>query len=253
MRRTTLILGVLGILFVLLLPLSTASAATTKFISKPTGQTAAKLKAAINSFYSRNLNIPREFVNLSPELQKWVVSAVGPFDKVTGKYDNPMTLPNIRFSYQNTNFFKMHSRTWLFAELLRLTDPCDYINLYNLVSSHLQLIATTTGIPMKDMGPELACGQVKSFDSSNPSMDLFPGETLQDWFIHDQISYVNQYEPFLLQIQFRDYSFLWTLTSDGRQISDWQTELRKSLGNLLDYDAKLDQYEVLSEISSHSY
>jgi len=221
---------------------SNALAATKKPNPKPVTKvykpTASLLSAAIASYENKN-NLPSEFISSDPSLQTLMTEAIGPFDFSTGRYDyQQMSLGKWIFSYYQTKFFQSHDSSQLFAELVRLSSPCDYVTAHNDAVQYLQSLSNTEGIRFSNIGSIETCGTIVPYDPTWPDTfyynEIVPqGETLADYLLHGTMYFWNLREKNIITLEYDQNPWLWIYSRvDDTEItnpSSWnnQTAINK--------------------------
>ena len=192
------------------IPISNASV-----IHKPT----AVLRAAAIAKYENINSIPAAFINSDSSLQALMLKAIGPFNSKTGKYDTPMTLDFWIGSYWRGSYFQHHTGNAVLAEIVRTSDPCNYINMYNDAIQFLEGLSTSVGLNFANIGQPDSCGHVHAYnpawgDDFSFATPLNPGETMADTIVHGDIAFWINHEQSLLQMQFSQHPWLWILRID---------------------------------------
>ena len=179
----------------------------------------AAIRAAAIAKYENINNIPAAFINSDSSLQALMLKAIGPFNAHNGKYDTPMTLDDWVGSYWYGTYFQHHFWWNSLAEIVRTSQPCDYINMYNDAIQFLEGLSTSVGLNFANIGQPDTCGHIHAYnpawgDDFSFSTPLNPGETLADTIVHGDIAFWINHEQSLLQMQFSQHPWLWIMRID---------------------------------------
>lgn len=109
------------------------------------------------------------------------------------------------------------------AEMIRVTDPCTYVDFYNQTSQMLRLYSVQRGFVINNLGDQESCGQIHAFNTAVTTLNLSNEMTVTDWFLHTFPEYWVVHNRTLIQDLFVNHGYLFLLARFPDSASDPQT------------------------------
>ena len=224
---------------------------TTKFASF---NYATQKNLAIGAYFDKYA-LQASFIDSVPELQSMMNRAIGTYDSNTGQFKNQWDLVHLISNYYSSAWFQNHTNEYILAELIRTTDPCDYIAAYNDARAYIQNVALHVGVYAAGLGVPDTCGGTHLFDKTVSLDEVSNQVSISDWFLHTQLPFWVTYENPAVQVQFASHPWLFLMPKDGFSTTDpngWtDTTLRSYVsGLILTFDPEMISQEIIVQMDA---